>query len=759
MADKDQEVAVKITGDGASAVAAMKQASSAVTDGVDKMKGALNNVGEAFGKLTGLFAALTAIVAGGKFFKDAIAESNKLTGETMRLAKTLGITAEEATTLNTALGDIYSDSDTYVGAFQRFAQQMRRNEDGMKAMGIQTRDAAGNLREGNDVFQEAIKVVSSYKPGLDQTTAAQTLFGKSIDDVMKLQKLNNEVLEDAKKKNEELGLIITDQNVEASKQYKAAMNDVGDVMTAVMKLVGDAVMPAFTELAQYLASTGPYVVSIFKGALTGLMLVFRSLQAVVKTVASVIFEFINTTIDQVGNLSELISAVLSGDFDKAGDAAVRMKDRAIQSFHNIKDAAVDAFSTASDSFGGDLDRMWGPKQAAKAGGGKGTKRMGEFKDDKGGKDQQEKHLAMIEAELAAEKLKYAQINDLREMDKAAELAKYEEIAAKYPLTEQEKAKVAKKSAEMRLEVLREERRQTLALSEEAIEAYKQQQLDGLAAVRQDAQFRVDTQQMTQEELLKLDMQLEDQRYQITREAVQARLALLEKDPTKNVVALQKLNDELAQVEREHQLKQRAAQQGLQKEQLKDWQTMFNSIGQTFGNVVVGLVTRTMTLGQAVKGLLGSVLSSVSNFLAQMIAKRVAAWAVEKMIGTQQQASNAVTAGSGAAASQASIPYVGPALAIAAMAAVFAAVMGLGGGGGGSSVPSARGGFDIPSGMNPMTQLHEREMVLPQEQADTIRAMGGSSQQPILISTTGGDFIHKNDLAQLLKKMNRNFKFL
>lgn len=755
MADQSQEVAVKITGDGASAAAAMKQASEAVTSGVDKMKSSLNQVGEAFGKLTGLFATLTAIVAGGKFFKDAIAESNKLTAETMRLSRTLGITAEEANTLNTALGDIYSDADTYTSAFQRFAQQLRRNEEGMKDMGIQTRDSSGHLRNANDVFNEALQAVSKYKPGLDQTTAAQKLFGKSIDDVMKLQKLNNEVLEEAKRKNEELGLVITDQNVEASKAYKAAMNDVGDVMTAVMKTVGDAVMPAFTELANYLASTGPYVVAIFKGALTGLMLVFRSLQAVVKTVASVIFEFVNTVIDQVGNLSELIGAVLSGDFDRAARAAVAMKDRAVQSFRNIKEAAVDAFSTAQESFGGDLERLWGPKVASTKGPGKGTQTMGEFKDGKD--DSKEKNLAKVDAELAAAKLTYAMKNDLREMDKATELATYQEIAARYELNEQEKAKVTKKVSEMKLDVLREERQQTIALSQEAVEAYKAQRLDALDALRQEAQFKVDTQQMTQLELLKMEANLEDQRYQIVREAVQARLAILEKDPTKNVVALQKLNDELAQVEREHAIKQRGVQMSQQKEQLKDWQTMFNSIGQSFGNVVVGLVTRTMTLGQAVKSLLGSVLSSVSNFIAQIIAKKVAAWAVEKALGTAQQTSNAVTAGSGAAASQASIPYVGPALAIAAMASVFAAVMGLGGGGG--SVPSAAGGFDIPAGMNPLTQLHEKEMVLPKEQAETIRNMGQSTAAPILISTTGGDFIHKNDLAQLLTKMNRNFKFL
>lgn len=131
--------------------------------------------------------------------------------------------------------------------------------------------------------------------------------------------------------------------------------------------------------------------------------------------------------------------------------------------------------------------------------------------------------------------------------------------------------------------------------------------------------------------------------------------------------------------------------------------------------------------------------------------------------------NATQAASGAAASQAAIPITGPALAAAAMGAMFALVMGLVGGGGGSKtsttttrIPSAAGGWDIPAGINPLTQLHENEMVLPAEHAQTIREMAGQSggdNSTIIINTTGGDFVHKKDIAKLLKQMNRDFKLV
>lgn len=75
---------------------------------------------------------------------------------------------------------------------------------------------------------------------------------------------------------------------------------------------------------------------------------------------------------------------------------------------------------------------------------------------------------------------------------------------------------------------------------------------------------------------------------------------------------------------------------------------------------------------------------------------------------------------GAFKAMVSIPYIGPVLAVAAGASALALVGGLAG-----KIKSARGGYDIPAGVNPVTQLHEEEMVLPKQHANTIRALGKS----------------------------------
>ena len=72
---------------------------------------------------------------------------------------------------------------------------------------------------------------------------------------------------------------------------------------------------------------------------------------------------------------------------------------------------------------------------------------------------------------------------------------------------------------------------------------------------------------------------------------------------------------------------------------------------------------------------------------------------------------------------------------------------------------AEKGFDIPSGINPITQLHQKEMVLPAEQADVIRGMAGGGSPTIKLNAVPmkGGFLmmHKNELAKVIKDLHRN----
>ncbi|RKV74412.1 MAG: phage tail protein [Neisseria sp.] len=314
-------------------------------------------------------------------------------------------------------------------------------------------------------------------------------------------------------------------------------------------------------------------------------------------------------------------------------------------------------------------------------------------------------------------------------------------------------------------------------------------------------------QISQLQRLDLEIEFENRRYQIAYDALQERIALAQQDPTYSQTAIDKLKAQMAELGQGHEREQGKNKGKREQQRRKDapsfsemledggknvWQTAQDQMGQAFS----AMLSRTQSFSQAMTGFFKStgqafIQEMVSKPLMGMMKRMVQESAIYKSIfGVKQSmeqagaaatvatktaettavvGANATQAASGAAASQAAIPITGPALAAAAMGAMFALVMGLVGGGGGSKttttttrIPSAAGGWDIPAGINPLTQLHENEMVLPAEHAQTIREMAGQSggdNSTIIINTTGGDFVHKKDIAKLLKQMNRDFKLV
>ena len=315
--------------------------------------------------------------------------------------------------------------------------------------------------------------------------------------------------------------------------------------------------------------------------------------------------------------------------------------------------------------------------------------------------------------------------------------------------------------------------------------------------------------ISQLERLDLEIEFENRRYQIAYDALQERIALAEQDPTYSQSAIDKLKQQMAELGQGHEREQTKNQGKRENQRRKDapnvmemlqdggknvWQEAQQQMGQAF----TAMLTRAKSFRQAMGGLFSSIRQT---FVQEMVSKPLAALAgrfakegamwlangtrqiaaqvatsstvtgIKKAETTENVGMNAIQAAAEAFKAMAGIPYVGPILAVGAAAAAMAAVYGLmsGMGGGGSSttttttrIPSAAGGWDIPAGINPLTQLHENEMVLPAEHAQTIREMAGQSggdNSTIIINTTGGDFVHKKDIAKLLKQMNRDFKLV
>lgn len=266
--------------------------------------------------------------------------------------------------------------------------------------------------------------------------------------------------------------------------------------------------------------------------------------------------------------------------------------------------------------------------------------------------------------------------------------------------------------------------------------------------------------------LKADQEFEDRRYEIRRRSLEELNDLAQLDPDSNPVEVAKINAELESLELAHRSKMRTIDNSMTMERQKNNMSVIAAFQHGMATMIKSVATGTATVGQAMKSFMLSMADAVIGILAEMAAKWVATKIAEMIIGKTAAisgvASNAAVAGSAAVASAAAIPMIGWAMAPAAGAEAFAAAMAFG-----AVIPAAAKGFDIPAGLNPITQLHEKEMVLPAQQADVIRDMadsGGSGGRVELhVHATDAQSVKRlfeNNgaiLADVLKKQQRNFK--
>lgn len=874
MSDKDTEVKVKFGAETAALKDGLSGAAQAVQNALNSITNAFSGMASTvsrttseaaesakkmadgmeggFGKVTGVIgkfnvamAAVGAVLAGGAAFKAAVGATQEFYGENMKLARALGISATQASVLNIALGDVYISAETFTNAASMLSRQVRTNEADLKKMGVETRNADGSLKEMDEMMMSAIKVLGQYKEGTDRTIAAQKLFGRGAQEAAQLVKVNANVIEEARKKAEDLGLTMTEQNVKAARAYKAAMNDAGDVMLALKKVIGDILMPILTKLAQWWSEVGPAAVVVMRVAIASLAAAFWTLKnAVVLT-----WEVINAMVNSVGApimaLGRAISKAMSGDFIGAKQELTAIPGQIanawIAAYKNIKASSLEAGNAIIEAFN--------PSKKAAEKTISGTKSASDLlKQPKDKTDKDQSRMGEWENELMGLKLKYEAENNLREMSKEQEIEYWKDIQTRHKLTREEQLAVDRKMLTLQLDINKEKFADEIAALRVSLEQYKNNMMQREAIAQQiyekvkarygaeskeaqaaaaeigrirkaaadqekkaildaantfreqklgevDLEAQMAQQQqalglITKAELLRLEQEFENQRYAIKQAALEERMQLLLQDPDANPEEIRKTLDSILEIRRQHELKLREIKQAAYLEDNKYSMSFLGGLQGQFESTVNSMLTTTKSFRATMAELFGGIYKS---FVSEMITKPLAQWAMRylretalyKMLMGEQIASqgmassattgikateasavvgsNAAEAASGAAASQAAIPIAGWALAGAAFAATMAMVLGARG-----QIRSARGGFDIPAGSNPMTQLHEKEMVLPAKYADTIRDMsegggggGGVKDVHFNVSAMDGDSVrkffnqHKIEIMRSIKEAARN----
>lgn len=779
--------------------ASVQKMSTDIMGSVGRMQAQLKShfemVGSTIHAVTGVIAAVSAIVAGGKMFKEAIDETIKWTGEAVKLSKQFGITTEQASILNVALAGTRNTTETASAASSMLTRTMRTNEDAFKKLGVATRDQDGHYRNTFDVMMEVNAQLAKLKTGFDQNTAGMGIYGRRWDEIRGLLRLTSEQYEHAKHRAEELHLIVGPEGVKQMAQYKQAQVDIKEVMHSVEIMVGNAVLPTFIQLGSWFGSIGPQAVEVFKfamnalaSALVGLTMSFIWLYEQTKAIFQMILQGSEA-------FARTFHRIMAGDF--AGAWA-----EAKAGFNTMADTGSQAFKRVVDAAGNSKEallKIWGLKKsdipASMAPEGENY----DAKKDKDGKE--ESRLSFWKSEL--EKWKEAQGDYFREFkqqeleywESALKLTKAgseEQFAVRHEIFQLKKA-MAHDELAVQIQAFKAESEAALQGSQERISIaqreaelikskYGAQSKEYAAMLREierlqreyeaDQRRRADIQAEQYRDLGKIAVDIErdkvahlhnigamsdsqqiqeqkallDQEFALDKTAMEAKLANARQGSIEEL----QLYNQLEVANARHAQSMTRLNQQAAAAATKPWRDMITSITSGFADAITNMIMYGGRFGDFMRKLAIMVVGEMVGAFVRMGMQWVSEQIMMTLFGqTQEQArasaraaaaaqqlgitkatnidlvlSQTAVASMGAASAMAAIPIIGPALATAAAEEMTALGMEY------LAMASAAGGYDIPQGVNPVTQLHQKEMVLPANLAEKVRNMTDTPQQAV-----------------------------
>lgn len=743
---------------------------------VSGMAGPFSGLVDVLGTVKGGFIAVAAAAAMIGFSK-SVNEAAQMTESAMDLSRALGITTNEASVLQAALDDVGASPAEFEAAAKGLSRQLRSNEDDMRALGLATRDANGNLRPMSDLMLDGIQILGQYREGADRAIAAQTLFGRGVDTSSKLLLLNRDALDENRAAVEELGLMVGENAVEAWKDYDAATDRAGLSVKGMVKAVGQSLMPVLTDLIKLFNAVMPAAIVVVKGALSGLTAAFLAVKNGVVVLWETINALVVTVAEPIRALAEAIWRAANGDFKGAGEAIKGIGGNVAGAWERAMQRIADSSAKTSSQIKG----LFVPDSAAARGGTSGDSTAGEdaggTKGGKAGKTQGPIDVFDNGSFVTSDK----GVADFIRKQQEAINSLYGDMARDAEKAAQAAEAAFRKSAQQQMQI-------DLIRAQSARDA----ELARIQEAEAAAQHQVNMGAMTNETLLALQAQFNAERLATEQQFIDAKKQIEMQDPDRNPVEFERLEAEKEEIRRRYAAQASDIQRQQALESQTTWQSLADSIAGLWDQGTQALMNGTLTWANAVKAIGATVLKW---FLNDFIGGKVKAWITGE--AAQTAATKTGTATRGAIEGVASlksialwaktavtnimtsayeamaaawkaivgIPYVGPFLAPVAAGAAFAGVSAIAN----KVTASAAGGYDIPAGTNPITQLHEREMVLPAKHADVIRSMaeggggaeGGGFAPVFNISTldAGGvrDFLMTNQaaLVDALRNAHRN----
>lgn len=230
-------------------------------------------------------------VAGGAIF----AIANKASDATSRindLSEKIGITKTAfqewdfvASQVGANVEGLQMSVKTLSKAANEASQGVKTYKDNFDALGVSVTNVDGSLKDQETLLNETIAALAGMEDKTKRTAIASELLGRSATDLAPILNMGADELENMKSKAHDLGIVLSDEAIEAGDNFGDTLDALKSSFGAVVNIVGVSVMPIIQKFMDWVLLNMPTIQSVMDTAF-----------GVIKDIVTKVFQVFNDNI-------------------------------------------------------------------------------------------------------------------------------------------------------------------------------------------------------------------------------------------------------------------------------------------------------------------------------------------------------------------------------------------------------------------------------------------------------------------------------
>ena len=251
----------------------------------------------------------------------------------------------------------------------------KSSAEAFKKLGVSVTESDGSLRNQEDVMWDTIKALQGMDNQTEKARLASQLFGRAGTELLPL--LNQEAgsLDEMRRKANDLGLVMSDDAVDASVKFTDTMDQLKRALAAAGARIGTALIPYIQKFADYVIKNIPKIQNVIKGvadkiaSLSPTVLKVIGVVMLAITAIAPVAGVIASIVTVVGGLATAIGFLLTpmGLIVVAIGAAVAAGVLIYKNWDTIKAKAIELWNNLQTSFsqiGTAIKQAWNAAKTA-----------------------------------------------------------------------------------------------------------------------------------------------------------------------------------------------------------------------------------------------------------------------------------------------------------------------------------------------------------------------------------------------------------